>query len=53
MWFVVPLGRFLVDDPSETAQSFETEDSAREHASKLILQPGVYGVVLEYHNNPS
>ena len=49
MWTVVRMGKFLGADVSEAEKTFSTEHEAREYASKIILKPGVFGVMIEYY----
>lgn len=51
MWTVVQMGKFLGADVSESERKFKTEDEAREYASKIILNPGVYGIMIEYYHD--
>lgn len=51
MWTVVRMGKFLGADVSESEKIFETEDQAREYASKIILKPGVFGIMIEYYQD--
>ncbi len=50
MWSVVQMGKFLGADVAESERKFTDEAQAREYASIVIKQPGVYGVMLEYYS---
>lgn len=49
MWTVIKMGKFLGADVSESQRSFNSEDEARKYASKIILKPDIYGVMIEYY----
>ncbi len=50
MWSVIKMGKFLGADVAESESTFQDETQAREYAARIIKQPDVYGVMLEYYS---